>query len=375
LPEGSTNRCGLSLSPGSEAARPEKRSEGGRQQVKENEWRQQRKLLAQIFAKGVLAGHCSGSNLENDKNHDRSQHGHNSPQLHPVAIKHPLPMPSTPHTSTGRIRRSEEDIASVSTKICAPQFNIIDESQDYIVVDKPAFLLTHPTKPDQRTTLWKQLRELLAFEIANGGQVSIVNRLDRETSGLVLVAKTASAARRFGLLMQQQRFHKEYLAIVCGWPEWKAKTVDAPLDRQGKHQASAIWLKQMVHPLGASAVTEFRVEQRFRRLVLREVAGSTLTGDRFALIRAIPKTGRTHQIRVHLASLGHAIVGDKIYGQNENLYLQFIEAGWTPKLARELLLPRHALHAAKMSLEDDKDWIADLPRDLSQFMGTLAPSS
>src|ERR1700746_231469 len=106
-------------------------------------------------------------------------------------------------------------------------FRITDETDDYIVVDKPAFLLTHPTKPDQRTTLWKQLRELLAFEIANGGQVSIVNRLDRETSGLVLVAKTASAARRFGLLMQQQRFHKEYLAIVCGWPEWKAKTVDA----------------------------------------------------------------------------------------------------------------------------------------------------
>src|SRR5712692_5378250 len=74
-------------------------------------------------------------------------------------------------------------------------FRIIDETDDYIVVDKPAFLLTHPTKPDQRTTLWKELRELLAFEIANGGQVSIVNRLDRETSGLVLVAKTSAAAR------------------------------------------------------------------------------------------------------------------------------------------------------------------------------------
>ena len=60
------------------------------------------------------------------------------------------------------------------------QFKIIDETADYIVVDKPAFLLTHPTKPDNRTTLWKELRELLAFEIANGGQVSIVNRLDRE---------------------------------------------------------------------------------------------------------------------------------------------------------------------------------------------------
>src|SRR5881398_3416604 len=111
-------------------------------------------------------------------------------------------------------------------------FRTIDETDDYIVVDKPAFLLTHPTKPDQRTTLWKELRELLAFEVANGGQVSIVNRLDRETSGLVLVAKTAAAARRFGLLMQQQKVHKEYLAIVWGWPEWEHYFVDARLCRQ-----------------------------------------------------------------------------------------------------------------------------------------------
>jgi len=240
-------------------------------------------------------------------------------------------------------------------------FKIVDEIDDYIVVDKPPFLLTHPTKPDQRTTLWKELRELLAFEIANGGQVSIVNRLDRETSGLVLVAKTAAAARRFGLLMQEHRLHKEYLAIVWGWPEWETKIVDAPLDRQGKHQPSAIWLKQMIHPKGAPALTEFRVEQRFTR--------STSLGNHFALIRAIPKTGRTHQIRVHLASLGHPVVGDKIYGPNEQLYLEFIETGWTAKLERELLLPRHALHSAKLAIENGQEWTAALPPDLAQFIG------
>src|SRR5262249_11157115 len=130
----------------------------------------------------------------------------------------------------------------------ATNFKIVDETADYIVVDKPALLLTHPTKPDHRTTLWKELRELLAFEIANGGQVSIVNRLDRETSGLVLVAKNCRAARRFGLLMQDRHLHKEYLAIAMGWPEWETKTVAAPMDRQGNYQASAIWLKQMIHP-------------------------------------------------------------------------------------------------------------------------------
>jgi 23S rRNA pseudouridine1911/1915/1917 synthase len=249
---------------------------------------------------------------------------------------------------------------SVSQSVALPRFNVVDETEDYVVVDKPALLLTHPTKPDQRTTLWKQLRELLAFEIANGGQVSIVNRLDRETSGLVLVAKNANAARQFGLLMQDRHLHKEYLATVWGWPDWETKVVDAPLDRQGKHQPSAIWLKQAIHPKGAEAITEFRVERRFKR--------STSSGSEFALIRAFPKTGRTHQIRVHLASLGYPIVGDKIYGPDERLYLEFIETGWMPELERRLLLPRHALHSAKLAIENEKEWTAKLPNDMAQFV-------
>ena len=231
------------------------------------------------------------------------------------------------------------------------------EGDDYIVVDKPPFLLVHPTKPSNARTLWGELKQLLAFEIANGGQVSIVNRLDRETSGLVLVAKNASAARRFGLLMQEQRIAKEYLGIVWGWPEWETTSVDAPLLRQGTRMSSAIWLKQMIHPAGAPARTDFRVEERFRR-------GG---GERFAVIRAFPQTGRTHQIRVHLASLGHAIVGDKIYGPDEKLYLEFIETGWTPALERRLLLPRHALHSAGLEIEKRERWTSELPADLASF--------
>ena len=227
------------------------------------------------------------------------------------------------------------------------------------MVNKPPFLLIHPTKPNGAPTLWKQLRELLAFEIASGGQVSIVNRLDRETSGLVLVAKTAAAAREFGLLMQRHSLRKEYLAIVWGWPEWERKLIDAPLDRQGKHQHSVIWLKQMIHAAGAPAQTEFFVERRFKR--------STSSGDRFAIIRAVPRTGRTHQIRVHLASVGHPIVGDKIYGPDEQLYLRFIETGWTHELEHRLLLPRHALHSAKLGVEGTREWTSALPPDLAEF--------
>ncbi len=251
-------------------------------------------------------------------------------------------------------------------------------------MDKPPFLLVHPTKPDGAPTLWKELRELLAFEIANGGQVSIVNRLDRETSGLVLVAKTSAAARKFGLLMQRRRLRKQYLAIVSGWPEWETKVVDAPLDRQGKHQKSEIWLKQMIHPAGAAAETEFRVERRFRRsggrarpLATAEPVdgggrpgaplGNLREGDKFALVRARPCTGRTHQIRVHLASIGHPIVGDKIYGPDEQLYLRFIETGWTGELERQLLLPRHALHSAKLAIDGEMEWESPLPPDLARF--------
>jgi 23S rRNA pseudouridine1911/1915/1917 synthase len=226
-----------------------------------------------------------------------------------------------------------------------------------------------------------------------------VNRLDRETSGLVLVAKTAAAAREFGLLMQQHLLRKEYLAIVWGWPDWEHKMVDAPLDRQGKHQHSAIWLKQMIHPAGAPAQTEFFLERRFKRQASCQAGDSTFqlspvasrlplpgqgedegegrtnpdeensapSEERFALIRAIPRTGRTHQIRVHLASLGHPVVGDKIYGPDEQSYLRFIETGWTSELEQKLLLPRHALHSAKLAIEHDREWTSALPPDLAEF--------
>lgn len=219
---------------------------------------------------------------------------------------------------------------------------MLDESADWLVVDKPPFLQVHPSKPGRGFTLWDGLRGLLAYEIANGGQVSIINRLDRETSGLTLVAKSHAAARALGLEMMARRVEKEYLALTWGWPERDEFTVDAPLLRQGTRTPTRIHLKQAVHPDGAAARTRFRVEQRCTL--------ATTNGDHFALVRAFPETGRTHQIRVHLAHAGHPIVGDKIYGPDESCYLEFIETGWTPALAARLLLPRHALHSAALRL-------------------------
>ena len=251
---------------------------------------------------------------------------------------------------------SATDQARANTRI---DFSIVAETDDYAVVDKPPFLLVHPTRPNGARTLWSELRNLFAYELANGGQVSIVNRLDRETSGLVLVAKRASAAREFGLLMQQQRVAKEYLAIVWGWPAWENKTVDAPLARQGAHEPSAIYLKQTIHPAGSQARTLLHVERR--------VVRATAAGEEFSVVGATPLTGRTHQIRVHLASVGHPILGDKIYGPDERIYLEFIETGWTPELERRLLLPRHALHSAKLAIDGVGEWTSGLPPDLEAF--------
>jgi len=249
-------------------------------------------------------------------------------------------------------------------------FIVVDETDDWIVVDKPPFLLIHPKKPGGPKTLWDGLRGLLAFELANGGQVSIINRLDRETSGLVLVCKTSEAARRFHTAMARRAVAKEYLALVWGWPEHDEFTINAPILRQGEQLPTAIYLKRCVHAEGAEAVTRFRVEKRFEK--------TTSAGNQFALVRAFPETGRTHQIRVHLAHAGHPIIGDKIYGPDEQCYLEFIDTGWTSSLEARLLLSRHALHSARLRLETQEghklEWTAPLAPDLLAWMGEEAAS-
>ena len=218
-------------------------------------------------------------------------------------------------------------------------FTVIDETDGYIVVNKPAPLQIHPGDPNGPPTLWHRLCDLLSYEIANGGQVSIINRLDRETSGVVLVAKSQPVARLFGIAMQERKIHKTYTALVHGWPEWEEQIVDAPILSARDVGISDIWVKQIVHEQGVPCRTEFRTLQRFER-----------DGMKFALIEAKPETGRMHQIRVHLHHLGLPIVGDKLYARDDRCYLEFIETGWTPALEKKLILPRQALHSSRLEL-------------------------
>ena len=252
------------------------------------------------------------------------------------------------HLETGR-----------SVAVC-PEFTVIDESSDWIVVNKPAPLLVHPTNNRSEPTLLGGLDALLSFDLANGARLGIINRLDRETSGVVVIAKTKTAARMLSRAIERRKVAKTYTAIVFGWPEWESLEIDQPIARQGERGKTAVWVKQWVHETGRPCQTRAKVECRFR-----------WKGGHFTKLEVEPHTGRMHQIRVHLAWAGFPIVGDKLYGAGEEHYLDFMERGWQPAMEAELILKRQALHARRMEfLEEELAWEAQLAEDLEQFLST-----
>ena len=246
----------------------------------------------------------------------------------------------------------------------AGRLSVIDENNDFLLVDKPAGMPVHPSKPDERGTLWNHLGGLLAFECATGGAVSIITRLDRETSGLTLVAKHRSAARSLCRRMEAHAIRKTYLALVFGWPAESEWVVDQPLLRLGSVMESKIWLKQGIHPAGYPSKTRFGVLWKGFARCDKERAVS--------LLSAMPVTGRMHQIRVHAAWSGYPLVGDKIYGVDDGCYLEFIETGWTESLENRLLMPRHALHAWRLSFDEPgARWECPVPEDIWGLAGDL----
>jgi len=192
------------------------------------------------------------------------------------------------------------------------EFSVVDEGDGWLAVDKGAPLIVHPANNrGNEATLLGGLQVLLAYDLVNGSKLSIINRLDRETSGIVLVATRRSIARELGRSMERREILKEYIAFVWGWPKWDKMIVDAPILRKGEVLNSKIYVKQMVHEGGKSCTTEMEVMKR-----------SSVRGRKMAMLRILPRTGRMHQIRVHCAHVGHPIVGDKIYGASEDIYLK-----------------------------------------------------
>jgi 23S rRNA pseudouridine1911/1915/1917 synthase len=235
---------------------------------------------------------------------------------------------------------------------------VVREHPDWLVLNKPTGVLVHPTRPDGPVTLLDQLREKYP-----GEAISIVNRLDRETSGLVIAARHQEAASTLGKMMMRREIAKGYLALVLGTPPDEGE-IDAPLDRLGKYGPFVIYVKQGVVPEGYPCKT------RFRRQDMRRHSG----GSAVSLMDVEPQTGRLHQIRVHLSHLGFSVVGDKIYGPDDQCYLRFIETGWTPELAAILWLNRHALHASRLDFKWKEEPVhveCGLPADLQTFWDGL----
>ena len=220
-------------------------------------------------------------------------------------------------------------------------FRVIEESDDWIVVDKPAPLIVHPANRKPEPTLLGGIEHLLAYEMENGACPAIVNRLDRDTSGLVLVAKHTAAARELGMIFERREATKEYLAIVTGWPEadeWDVRGTDP--SRRGNR-----------------AIADLGAPDRASRGqgVPDPIPGGTPVrtgGRKVRTLRCFPETGRMHQIRVHLAHGGHPILGDKLYSGDGAEYLEWM-AAWldagtqdTPAAAP----PRAACRPARLAM-------------------------
>jgi 23S rRNA pseudouridine1911/1915/1917 synthase len=226
-------------------------------------------------------------------------------------------------------------------------FDILHEDDGLLAINKPAGLVCHPTKTDERSSLIGRVRLYLGPD----AHPHLVNRLDRETSGMIIVAKRDDAARELRRLWESRAVEKEYLAIVHGHVRDEEGIIDAPL---GKDERSRVAVKDCVRADGSPSQTAFRVERRFVRdpsavnAWRQGIALSTLNpqpSTSFTLLRVRPRTGRKHQIRIHLAHLGHPIVGDKLYGGDEDLYLALVENRLTPEQQRRLIFPNQALHA------------------------------
>lgn len=200
---------------------------------------------------------------------------------------------------------------------------ILFEDDNLLVVNKPGLVVCHPSKQGPWSSLVGACREYLGVP-----RLHMPSRLDRETSGVVVLAKNAELGSRLQRAIEHRQVEKVYHGLLCGRLEQEV-TVDQPI---GKAQDSAVVIKRGVAAEGQEASTVFTPLEYRNGLTLARIA---------------PRTGRLHQIRVHASWMGMPIAGDKIYGPDEQLFLEFREHGWTPRLAAMLPYPRQALHASE----------------------------
>ncbi len=232
--------------------------------------------------------------------------------------------------------------------------DIVFEDEAVLIINKPAGLVVHPGAGNMDGTL---SNGLLHYDPAleQVPRAGVVHRLDKDTSGLLVVARTLMARKSLVEQLQARDFEREYLALAIGLMT-AGGTVEAPIGRHPSHR-----LRQAVVPGGREAITHYRVEERFRA---------------HTLLRVKLETGRTHQIRVHMAYLKYPLVGDPVYGGRLR-----IPAGATPELIEALRgFKRQALHAERLGFEhplsgEPVSWQAPLPDDMAVLLDACREDS
>lgn len=215
---------------------------------------------------------------------------------------------------------------------------VVYENKDFLVVNKPAGWLVHgiPKYHSKEPILIDWLKEELPTSI-------LVHRLDKETSGVLLVALNQKTYEYFKKQFQEHKIKKTYLALVCGIPKEPEGVIEKPIGLKPDS------VKRTVHTRGAKMVKEAITRYKVKKIF----------DDQCTLLEVEPQTGRTHQIRVHLASIGHPVVGDKLYGSKK----------------RELKIDRQFLHAESLEFTAPDGrrlkFAADLPEDLESFLKNL----
>jgi 23S rRNA pseudouridine1911/1915/1917 synthase len=233
---------------------------------------------------------------------------------------------------------TEERVAYVPSRDLQKLF----EDKWLLVIDKPSGLPVHPGAGEKRETVLDIFRHEYPGidELAESERPGIVHRLDKDTSGVLILAKTDEAVRRMQELFQEREMTKTYLALVAGHMRFRNGVIDRPLARSLRHRARFEVVDEEREDR-RDAVTEFSVVREFKA---------------FTFVRLMPKTGRTHQLRVHLAHFGNPVLGDILYGKR-----------------RGKDFPRLALHAFRIEFDHPFSGkrvqvTSPLPRDLRQYM-------
>ncbi len=225
---------------------------------------------------------------------------------------------------------------------------VIYQDESIVVINKPGWLVCHPSKNGPWSSLVGAVREHFQLE-----QVYLAGRLDRETSGVVLLAKEESAGKHWQKALEQKKVKRSYWAILVGDLADCAQ-VSGFL---GKDPDSPVFVKQRV-------TTNSRKSKRAQSAFF-----PLFSANGYTLCAVVTKTGRKHQIRVHAQSLGRPLVGEKLYGVDEEYYLEFCRTGWREEWIETLGMKRQALHARTFGfVKSEPKFVASLAEDFQSFL-------